>query len=282
MQRIDREQHRRGDHRAGDHRPFAAVRGEHRQHHADRRRRDREGAEDGADHRRATGRARGPSTGTTKVCTSQHDDSNQFTSSRRRNIGSRSRSQAGPVRPACGRVHRRQLVRVAHPEPGDQGQQRTISRNASRNPPWSIGRPAANGPMKLENAGPIASQENTCLQLRRRSRAARPTWRCSAIDGGAGRAAGQQRGQAQHREHREGDRQRRAPSGGGDHGEPERALQAVPVGVAPGRQRQEHLRQREQRQQHADRRLAVALRAAPAAARPAACRPCWRAGRPAR
>ena len=35
-----------------------------------------------------------PSTGTTKVCTSQADDKNQFTSIKRRNIGSRSRSRA--------------------------------------------------------------------------------------------------------------------------------------------------------------------------------------------
>ena len=35
-----------------------------------------------------------PSTGTTKVCTSQHDDKNQLTIIRRRNTGSRSRSQA--------------------------------------------------------------------------------------------------------------------------------------------------------------------------------------------
>lgn len=35
-----------------------------------------------------------PSTGTTKVCTSQQDDKNQFTSMRRRKDGSRSRSQA--------------------------------------------------------------------------------------------------------------------------------------------------------------------------------------------
>ena len=35
-----------------------------------------------------------PSTGTTKVCTSQQADKNQFTSSRRRNMGSRNKSHA--------------------------------------------------------------------------------------------------------------------------------------------------------------------------------------------
>src|SRR3990167_1933302 len=34
-----------------------------------------------------------PSTGTTKVCTSQQDDKNQFTNINRRNVGSRNRSQ---------------------------------------------------------------------------------------------------------------------------------------------------------------------------------------------
>ena len=42
-------------------------------------------------------------------------------------------------------------------------------------------RPAVNGPTKFETAGPIASQEKTCFIWVGVS-AARPTWRCSAID----------------------------------------------------------------------------------------------------
>ena len=47
-------------------------------------------------------------------------------------------------------------------------------------PAWSIINPAQNGPMKLETAGPMASQLNTCRSWVE-SCAARPTWRCRAM-----------------------------------------------------------------------------------------------------
>ena len=158
-----------------------------------------------------------PSTGTTKVCTSQHDDSNQLTSIRRRNIGSRSKSQAVAAARRRRGDQRRQLARFRAPEPAGQRQHGHQQKGgaiapeaAGSAPAWSISSPAANGPDELEIAGPMASQLNTCLSCGRMP-AARPTWRCSAIDGRAGGAAGQQRRQAQHRKHRKSHCQRRPP-----------------------------------------------------------------------
>ena len=121
-----------------------------------------------------------PSTGTTKVWTSQHEDSSQLTSSKRRNMGSRTRFQAGPwgwlaVRATGGSS----LVDCTQNQPTSGNA--ASSRKAGRKPAWSIIRPAQNGPMKLDTAGPMASHEKTCLSCVGFS-AARPTWRCSAID----------------------------------------------------------------------------------------------------
>ncbi len=121
-----------------------------------------------------------PSTGTTKVWTSQQDDSSQFTISRRRNIGSRTRFHAAPWwAPAARMTGGNSLVTRIQSQPTSG--KAASTRNAARKPPWSMIRPAANGPMKLDTAGPIASHENTCLSWVGFS-AARPTCRCRAMD----------------------------------------------------------------------------------------------------
>ncbi|AEG93556.1 Hypothetical protein Rta_24580 [Ramlibacter tataouinensis TTB310] len=121
-----------------------------------------------------------PSTGTTKVCTSQQDDSSQLTSSRRRKPVSRTRSQAVPGLLPAGAT-----TGGSSRAPRTQNQvasgSTAIRKKAQRKPPWSITSPAANGPRKLETAGPIASQENT-WRSRVASPAARPTCRCRAIE----------------------------------------------------------------------------------------------------
>jgi hypothetical protein len=101
----------------------------------------------------------------------------------------------------------------------------------------------------------MASQENTCFSCVAPNRRAAhvPLQRDHRRAGGAAR---EQRREAQHREHREGNRKpgaELAPNTLDRH----RALQAVPVGVAAGRQRQEDLRQRVQREQHAHRRSSL-------------------------
>ena len=128
-----------------------------------------------------------PSTGTTNVCTSQQDDKNQFTSIKRRNIGSRSRSQAFGRAPASvtstGGSSRVERTRNQLPK-GSSASRKKATRYPGRLlgelPAWSINSPAAKGPRKLENAGPMESQLNTCRSCTG-PLAARPTCRCKAI-----------------------------------------------------------------------------------------------------
>ena len=117
-----------------------------------------------------------PSTGTTKVCTSQQADSIQLTSSNRRSMGNRSKSSTRRSCEPCTTLGSSRAVRTVN-------QVRTgriaIARKATRKPAWSMHNPANSGPRKLEIAGPMANQ----LKTRRRvstSCAACPTWRCSA------------------------------------------------------------------------------------------------------
>ena len=106
-------------------------------------------------------------------------------------------------------------------------------------------------------AGPMASQENTCLSWVGLS-AARPTWRCSAIE-----AAPVAPPVSKALRHSTGNTGKAtaspAPAVAAITLKPTGRLQAMPVGKAPGRQGQEDLGQREQRQQHAHRGFAVAL-----------------------
>ena len=221
-----------------------------------------------------------PSTGTTKVCTSQHEDSNQLTSSSRRNIGSRTRSQAVPPRCLSDATTGGSSCTRSHPEPATAAAARPSAGRPSGSPPWSISRPALNGPRKLETAGPIASQENTCLSCVGFS-AARPDVALQRDRRRAGGAAGQQRAQAQHREHRKGDGQARTQRGR-DHAQAHRPLagragrhSARPA--APGTPASARTAPAARRPQPR-----CSPRAAPAAARPCACRPCRHAGRPGR
>ena len=148
-----------------------------------------------------------PSTGSTKVCTSQQEDRNQLTSSSLRNMGSRTRSQALP--PRClpdAATGGRSCADFTQNQ--DSNGSAAISRKAERKPAWSITRPALNGPRKFEMAGPIASQENTCLSCVGFS-AARPDMALQRDGRRTGSASGQQRAQAKHRKHRKGDGQAR-------------------------------------------------------------------------
>jgi len=116
-----------------------------------------------------------PSTGTTKVCTSQHDDSSQFTSISRRIIGSRSKSQARPFfAPGAACNGGSSTVWRTHSQV-ISGKQAS-AKKASLKPPRSISKPADSGPTKLDSAGPIESQLN--MRLSSVSFCAeRPTWR---------------------------------------------------------------------------------------------------------
>jgi len=120
-----------------------------------------------------------PSTGTTKVCTSQHDDSSQFTSSRRRIIGLQSKSHARPwVAPGWGDTAGSSRVRCTHSHVIRGKQAKT--KKASRKPPRSISSPAVSGPTKFDSAGPIDNQLNIDFSASVFC-AERPTWRCKVM-----------------------------------------------------------------------------------------------------
>lgn len=120
-----------------------------------------------------------PITGTRKVCTSQHDDSIQFKTMRRRKSGLRSKSQDERLRPSagCGALGNSCVRRTHHQ--ANQGSDAS-NRKAQRKPAASISKPASSGPRKLEIEGPTAIQLNT-WRSSVASWASRPTWRCSAI-----------------------------------------------------------------------------------------------------
>ena len=128
-----------------------------------------------------------PMSGTTKVCTSQQDESTQFTMMRRRNAGSLSRSHerwGGPPAAAItggnSSVWRTQNQVAKGSTASKANAARYPSVLPAVLPAWSIISPAKNGPMKLDTAGPMASQLNTWRNWVV-SCAARPTWRCSAM-----------------------------------------------------------------------------------------------------
>ena len=120
-----------------------------------------------------------PSTGKTKVCTSQHDESIQLMTNKRRICGTASRSQA-----------REDSAPSTFLSNGNSGVPRTqyqdasgstaITAKAVRNPAWSMSNPAEKGPKKLETDGAMASQLKICLSCVL-SFPILPTCRCRAI-----------------------------------------------------------------------------------------------------
>ena len=169
--RIHPEQHGRDHHGARHHGVFTHMLGHQRQQQPDHGGGHRKRTQDGADDRGRQPRSC-PMSGTTKVCTSQQDESTQFTMMRRRNAGSLSRSHerwGGP--PGCGN-HGRQFFGVAHPEPGGQrqhgqsGKRSAMPLGAARSAACVVNhQPAKNGPMKLDTARPNGQPAEHLSQL---------------------------------------------------------------------------------------------------------------------
>ena len=128
-----------------------------------------------------------PSTGTTKVCTSQHEDSNQLTPSKRRIMGSASKSKArrGASFANSGDSGNSGTRRIQnHVNSGnsaiDKNAHRKPTTSAATGPAKSINNPAKTGPTKFDTAGPKDNQLKATLSAAA-SLAMRPTCRCKAI-----------------------------------------------------------------------------------------------------